>query len=56
MLEITNNKIFVDGIETVDPELIGFAVLDFAESMEKDGTKIILKDQDVFVESLITQV
>lgn len=56
MLEIANNRVFVDGKETVDPVLIGYAVLDFAETQEKDGMKIVLKEQDVFVESLITEV
>lgn len=56
MLEIVNNRVFVDGVETINPTLIGYALLDFAEGMEKDGMKIVLKDQDVFVESLITEV
>jgi hypothetical protein len=55
MLEIVNNRIFVDGVETNNPELIGWALIDFAQSQEKDGMKIVFKDQDVFVESLITQ-
>jgi len=56
MIEISNNKIIVDGVETTDPALIGYAILDFAERQEKDGMKIVLKDDDVFVESLITEV
>lgn len=56
MLEIVNNRVFVDGVETCNPELIGWALLDFAQTQEKDGMKIVLKDQDVFVESLITQL
>jgi hypothetical protein len=55
MLEIVNNRIFVDGVETNNPELIGWALIDFAQSQDKDGIKIVFKDQDVFVESLITQ-
>lgn len=55
-IEISNNRIFVDGAETIDPVLIGYAILDFAESIEKDGMKIVLKEQDAFVESLITEV
>ena len=56
MIEIVNSRVFIEGKETVDPVLIGYAVLDFAESQENDGMKIILKDQDVFIESLITHV
>lgn len=56
MIEIVNGEIFIDGHKTTDPELIGYALLDFAESQENDGIKIVLKDQDVFVESLITEV
>lgn len=56
MIEIVNGRVFVEGKETTDPTLIGCAVLDFAESQENDGIKIVLKDQDVFVESLITEL
>ena len=53
MIEIVNGRIFVNGKETVDPTLIGYAIIDFAESQENDFRKIILKEQDVFVESFI---
>ena len=53
MIEIVNGHIFVNGKETVDPVLIGYAMLDFAENMEKDSMKIILKEEDVFVESCV---
>lgn len=56
VIEIVNNRIYIDGKETVDPNLIGYALLDFAENQDKDGIKIVLKEQDVFVESFITQV
>lgn len=56
MIEICNGRVFVNGKETVDPTLIGYALLDFAESQENDGMKIVLKDQDVFVQSLITEL
>jgi len=56
MIEIVNGRVFVEGVETVDPTLIGYAIIDFAESQENDGMKIVLKDQDVFVESLITEL
>lgn len=52
MLEIVNGSIFVNGIETKDAELIGYALLDFALTQEHDNIKIILKDEDVFVEPL----
>jgi ribosomal protein S19 len=55
MLEIVNGRIYVEGVETINPELIGWALIDFAQSQEKDGMKIVFKEQDVFVESLITE-
>jgi hypothetical protein len=55
MIEIVNGSVFVDGRETNNPEEIGWAIIDFAETQEKDGMKIVLKEQDVFVESLISQ-
>jgi len=51
MIEIVNGRVFVDGKETVDPTLIGYAVLDFAETQEHDSLKIVLKEEDVFIES-----
>ena len=56
MIEFVNGRVFINGIETVDPTHIGYAILDFAESQENDGMKIVLKDQDVFVQSLITEI
>lgn len=53
MIEIVNGRVYVDGKETVDPTHIGYAVLDFAETQENDSLKIILKEQDVFVELFI---
>ncbi len=32
MILIENNKILVDGVETNNPELIGFALLDYVET------------------------
>lgn len=32
MIEIVNGRVFVEGKETVDPTLIGYAVLDAAEN------------------------
>jgi hypothetical protein len=53
MVEIVNGSIFIEGKETIDPTLIGYAIIDFAESQEKNDIKILLKDQDVFVDSLL---
>ena len=36
MIEIVNGRVFVEGKETIDPTLIGYAMLDFAESVEND--------------------
>lgn len=47
-IEIENGRIFVDGNETVDPEYIGYAMLDFAESTQGDNYKLILKEGDAF--------
>lgn len=52
MISINNGAIFIDGVRTTNPELIGFAILDFAETIENDGFEIVLKDADVFVESV----
>jgi len=55
-IEIVNGKILLDSIETTDATFIGCALLDFAEAMEHDGMKIILTEDDVFVESFMTDV
>lgn len=55
-IEISNGRVFIDGKETTDVNLIGLAIIDFAENQDLDGMKIVLKEQDVFVESLITEV
>jgi hypothetical protein len=34
-IEIEKGRVFVDGKETVDPVLIGYAVLDYAENSQK---------------------
>jgi hypothetical protein len=52
MISINNGVIFINGEQTTNPELIGYAMLDFAETVENDGITITLKDQDVFVESV----
>lgn len=40
MIEICNGRVFVEGVETVDPTLIGYALLDFAENNDKSKIKI----------------
>lgn len=47
-VEIKDGRIYVDGNETVDPEYIGYALLDFAESTQGDNFNILLKEGDVF--------
>lgn len=47
-IEIEKGRVFVDDKETVDPVLIGYAVLDYAESLENDGKKIVFKEEDLF--------
>lgn len=42
MIQIINDKVFVNGKETVNPELIGLAVLDF---IDNDNSKITIKTQ-----------
>lgn len=51
MIEIINGEILIDGKATTNPELIGLAMLDFAETIENDGLAIIFKEQDVFIEA-----
>lgn len=55
-IEIANGRIFIDGKETTDTNLIGYALIDFAENQDKDGVKIVFKEQDVFVEPLFSAV
>lgn len=49
-IEIKDGRIFVEGKETTDPELIGYSMLDFAESTQGDMYSIELKESDVFVQ------
>lgn len=32
MIEVINGRVFIDGKETINPELIGYAILDGAEN------------------------
>ncbi|RUT68677.1 hypothetical protein D0817_20165 [Flavobacterium cupreum] len=50
MIEIVNGRVFVEGKETVDPALIGYAVLDEAEK----GNFIICAESEL--KQLITNV
>jgi len=55
-IEIANGRIFIDGEETIDTNLIGYALIDFAQNQEEEGKKIVFKEQDVFVEPLFSAV
>jgi hypothetical protein len=46
MLEVKDGKIFVEGVETIDPELIGFAFLDIIEQNPKSAI-IISTDKNL---------
>jgi len=50
MIEIVNGRVFVEGKETIDPTLIGYEMLDFAETTKQDILSITLKDGDVFID------
>jgi hypothetical protein len=52
MIGLNNGAIFIDGKHCTNPELIGLALLDFAETLENDGIAISLKESDVFVENV----
>jgi len=51
MITLHNGMIFIDNVIATNPEYIGLALLDYAETLENDGKAIILKDADVFVEN-----
>jgi len=46
MLEVKEGKIFVEGVETIDPELIGLAFMDFAENISKNNVDCELQLKD----------
>ena len=50
MIEISNGRVFVNGKETINPELIGYAILDFAERQELNSEIIILKQPEEFID------
>jgi len=37
IIEILNGRVFLDGKETINPELIGYAVLDYAENSSQSS-------------------
>ena len=39
MLQIINGKVYIDGIPTTNPELIGLALLDMAEKLQNAKIK-----------------
>ncbi|GIZ08362.1 hypothetical protein [Flavobacterium sp. UMI-01] len=45
-IEIDNGRIFLDGKETIDPVLIGYAVLDYAENSVVDLSTLKQKYHD----------
>lgn len=55
-IEIIHGKVFIDDVHVTDPAYIGCCFMDFAETLEEDGYKMTFKDQDVFVEGIITEV
>ncbi len=53
MIQIANGRIFIDGKETINPELIGYAFLDYAETNSQDKTItefVFLIDKEVVKE------
>lgn len=49
-IEVSNNRVFIDGKETVDPILIGYALLDFAEATDSENFKLVIDQNDVIVQ------
>lgn len=39
MIKIENNQFYINGFKTIDPELIGYAILDFIENGGKEIPK-----------------
>lgn len=48
MISIKNGIISINGTPTTNPELIGLAMLDFAEATENETFETVLKEKDVF--------
>lgn len=49
MIVIVNGEIFINGLKTNDPQLIGYAILDFAEAQEVNSAEIVLKEPEEFI-------
>jgi len=50
MIETLNGRIFIEGKETVDPVLIGYAILDLVENSKSFQIKPIVPDSDILNE------
>lgn len=50
MIVIVGGEVFIDGHKTIDPEMIGYAILDYAESQEQTSEKIILQHPDEYLD------
>lgn len=48
MISIKNGIISINSTPTTNPELIGLAMLDFAEATENEPFETVLKEKDVF--------
>jgi hypothetical protein len=52
MIQIIKGKVFLDGVQTINPELIGYAMLDFAEDNLNKTYNLDLENsliKDVFI-------
>lgn len=47
-IEFKKGKIYVEGVETIDPELIGFAVLDFVDQHEDQNILLSAEPEKMF--------
>lgn len=45
MISIIKGKVFIDGVQTTNPELIGYALLDFIEEFEIKDFQLTLKEK-----------
>lgn len=56
MISIKNGIISINGTPTANPELIGLAMLDFAEATENETFETVLKEKDVFCYKTETKI
>ena len=47
MISIVQGEVFIDGNLTRDPELIGYAILDFAEAQAENINVIVIDQIDL---------